>query len=320
MNIAKIYRDADGFQKLVCWTFGVTYFLIFVGGLVRAAGAGLGCPDWPRCFGLWIPPLTADALPPPYDPAEFNVFKTWLEYVNRLVGVTVGLLILATFFGACRRIREAPLVFAGAAASLVMVLFQGWLGGQVVRSGLEGWMITIHMIVAVLILNVLLFTGYHAFRLKLTIELDSAIRTRALWAVSVLIGLTLLQVALGAQVREALSAVMQHYPELARGDRLAEVGSRDLIHRSFSWLIVGASIVLYRTVGPLSLEHPLRALAALNNSFVVVQILIGIVLAYGGLPPAFQIFHLVVAAGMTSVQFLALLIAHAALGITGKTS
>ena len=55
------------FVRLAVWTTALTYALILVGSLVRASGAGLGCPDWPRCFGSWIPPASAAELPPEFD-------------------------------------------------------------------------------------------------------------------------------------------------------------------------------------------------------------------------------------------------------------
>ena len=74
-----------------------TYLLIFIGGLVRVSGAGMGCPDWPKCFGRWIPPTSLSQLPDYIDPEKFNLVLAWVEYLNRLFGALVGLIILITF-------------------------------------------------------------------------------------------------------------------------------------------------------------------------------------------------------------------------------
>lgn len=310
--IATVYAPANRFQRTALWTLAITFFLIFVGGLVRAAGAGLGCPDWPLCFGLWIPPIRAESLPPGYDPTAFNALNTWLEFVNRLVGVAVGLFILATFVGACRFVRSDRSVFGGATAALVLVLYQGWLGGQVVQSGLEGWMISLHMVVALLILNVLLYTAYRSQRDRLRVSVPAALRRKALYVISGLVVISFVQIVLGSQIREALTHISNTYPQLARGEWIEAVGLLDMIHRSYSWLVLGGAIWFYRIVRPLEQAHAVKDLARLNNSVIVVQILMGAGLAYLGLPPVLQIFHLLLAALMISVQFLALLmLAHA---------
>src|SRR5262249_9570821 len=101
----------SSFQRLCLFTTLATYFLIRVGGFVRASGAGLGCPDWPRCFGSWIPPSSADQLPAQFDRALFNPALMWTEYLNRLLGVIVGFLILGTVISAVRNQRHDRRVF-----------------------------------------------------------------------------------------------------------------------------------------------------------------------------------------------------------------
>ncbi len=302
-----VFQGLNVFQKTAVLTICVTFLLIFIGGLVRATGAGLGCPDWPRCFGLWIPPLSVTDLPDAYDPDQFNAFKTWMEYVNRLVGVLVGFLILITFTMSIRIARFSPSVFAGAAAALILVLFQGWLGGQVVRSGLESWMISVHMVVAIMILNTLLLTVFRSMRDRVQFSLDPAVRQNLLVVLVLLIVVTIIQVILGTQVREGIEAARSAYPALERSEWIDEVGTIDTIHRSFSWLVLimvaGLQYLVWRfESGPF-----LPLLALLTTTGTLLQIALGAGLVYLGIPPAFQLLHLWIAAFVTAVPFLALL-------------
>ncbi len=311
MTWRSLFSNLNFFQKTALVTVAVTFLLIFIGGLVRVTGAGLGCPDWPRCFGLWIPPMTAADLPDGYDPEQFNVFKTWMEYVNRLVGVLVGFLILLTFAFSTRYVRRMPSVFFGATAALLLVLFQGWLGGQVVRSGLQSGMITIHMIVAVLILNVLVWTWFRSVRDRIRFTIGTAVRRKIIAVLVILIAVTIVQVVFGSQVREALEAVKAACPALERGKWMDHVGRIDMIHRSFSWLVLGL-VLLFQFF---AMKHAngtyLPLLAVLASAATLLQILLGAGLVYLGLPPAFQVFHLWIAAFMTAVPFFALLITMA---------
>ena len=83
-------------------TLVFVYLVIIAGSVVRATGSGMGCPDWPKCFGKWVPPTSVSELPADYKEvyaeehhavAEFNVWNTWTEYLNRLVGAVLGVLI-----------------------------------------------------------------------------------------------------------------------------------------------------------------------------------------------------------------------------------
>ena len=127
-------------------TIGAVYFVILVGGIVRASGAGMGCPDWPTCFGQWIPPTEITQLPDNYQEiyanqgysdTQFNPIKTWIEYINRLVGVTIGICILLTAWSARIYLTTDKSVFYIALGTLFLVGFQGWLGSVVVASNLQ---------------------------------------------------------------------------------------------------------------------------------------------------------------------------------------
>ncbi len=311
MTLRSLFSNLNVFQKTALITLAVTFLLIFIGGLVRATGAGLGCPDWPKCFGLWIPPTTAADLPEVYDPDQFNVFKTWMEYVNRLVGVLVGFLIVLTLVFSIRYIRRSPSVFIGALAAFLLVLYQGWLGGQVVRSGLQSGMITIHMVIAVLILNVLIWTWFQSVRDRVRFSIGSTGRRYLITALILLIAATITQVVFGSQVREALEAVKATYPVLDRNLWMDQVGSIDMIHRSFSWLVLGLVLIFNYLALRYAGETMLPLLAVLNTVAALVQLLLGAGLVYLGIPPVFQVFHLWIAAFMTSVPFLALLVISA---------
>jgi cytochrome c oxidase assembly protein subunit 15 len=297
----------NAFQKTALATVAATIFLIFVGGLVRAAGAGLGCPDWPQCFGLWIPPTSPEGLPSGFDASQFNVFKTWTEYVNRLIGVLVGLLITATFLQSFRYRKSRPEVLIASFAAFVLVLFQGWLGGMVVRSGLSTGIITIHMVTAMIILITLIYAVYRAMSDHFRIELDSGTRKKLLWVSGILLLITLVQLVIGTQVREAIDVISRSgmYPD--RAVWLDQAGLVDDIHRSSSWLVMFASGYLFWMVRRSTESMLLGKVSALIVAFVLMQVVIGVVLAYAGMPPAFQVLHLGFSSFLICSQFVFLM-------------
>ena len=121
------------YRRMAWITIAAVYFLILVGASVRASGAGMGCPDWPTCFGSWVPPTSEAQLPENYQEiyaelgyadTRFNVVKTWTEYANRLVGVSIGFMIFLTalFSWACR--EHDTSIFKASVAAFLMVGFQ----------------------------------------------------------------------------------------------------------------------------------------------------------------------------------------------------
>lgn len=303
------------YQKTAVLTVIATIVLIFVGGLVRASGAGLGCPDWPQCFGMWIPPTNAADLPAQYDPALFNPVHTWLEYVNRLVGVLIGFLITLTFLISFRYRKSDPVITWFSGLAFVLVLFQGWLGGQVVRSGLSAGMITIHMVMAMVILAVLLYAAFRAMNSRLVTTLSQNVRRTLLWVSGGILFLTLAQMILGTQVREAVD-VAKNVMELPREMWINQVGGLYDVHRSFSWIVIILSGVLVYYNRKFNVTRRLHTLGWVIAGLMVMQMFVGIGLEWFDMPGALQVIHLVGVAVLICAELLYMLI----VGFSRKSS
>ena len=128
---------------------------------MRPWGAGFGGPAGPRVFGSWFPPMSAAALPAEFDASQFNPTLMWTEYLNRLLGVSVGFAIFATTVSAWRRHRREPRVLWPTVAALLLTGYEGWLGGRVVAHELAPWIVTAHMVVALVIVQLLLLSLIH---------------------------------------------------------------------------------------------------------------------------------------------------------------
>ena len=274
-------------QRLALWTTATTYFLILVGGLVRASGAGLGCPDWPRCFGSWIPPASAASLPPQFDPSQFNPVLLWTEYVNRLLGASVGILIFATAISAWRHHRRDPHILWTTIAAFLLVGFEGWLGGRVVAHELAAWIVTAHLIVAIIIVQLLLYATYAS---GVTSAKSATGAKGATGAIAVLIALTLLQAGVGTQVRGAVDNALDS--GIARELAIGTVGRLDFIHRDLAFVVLMAATVV--TLWLLSKRSPLVSWAFVVLALAGLQIAVGLYMAYGYLLPAAQVAHLTV--------------------------
>ncbi|MAO63953.1 MAG: hypothetical protein CL666_03045 [Balneola sp.] len=298
----------NAFQKTAITTVAATIFLILIGSLVRAAGAGLGCPDWPKCFGMWIPPTSLAELPSQFDASQFNVYNTWIEYVNRLVGVVIGLLITITFALSFRYRKTKPRVFWSSAAAFVLVLFQGWLGGVVVKTGLHAGMITIHMVVAMIIMITLLYSVFEATSDLLKIRIGDEFRKRLLSAGWVLLAVSMIQLVLGTQVREAIDVIKNAEVLVARENWIDMVGTMFPIHRSFSWVVLGIGAWMFFLIRKYEATGLVRTLGFANVGLVIFQIFVGLGLLYLDMPRVLQVLHLVGMAFMICAQFLLIMV------------
>ena len=288
----------SSFQRLAVWTTATTYVLILVGGLVRASGAGLGCPDWPRCFGSWIPPASAAELPAPFDVSQFNPTLMWTEYLNRVLGVAVGFLIFATLIGAIRHHRRVPGILWPTVAAFLLTGFQGWLGGRVVAHELAAWIVTVHLIVALMIVSLLVYATLYAFYRTAPSgtalpppRIEVPAQRRLGWLTVAVIAVTLAQVALGAQVRGRVDAALDE--GTPRTAALATVGDYDRWHRDTAAVVVGGTVLLLLlVVTNTAIPRPVSRAAYGTAGFVGLQVAIGLAMAYLGLTPALQVAHL----------------------------
>jgi cytochrome c oxidase assembly protein subunit 15 len=292
------------YQKVALTTVGATIFLIFVGGLVRAAGAGLGCPDWPKCFGLWIPPTSAAELPSQFDGSEFNVFKTWTEYVNRLIGAVIGLLITATFAFSFQYRQKKPAVLYSSGTAFVLVLVQGWLGGRVVETGLDEWLITLHMMLAMIIMMALIYAVFKASAQELTVSLSPSTNRWLLWGTIILLVSTFVQLILGTQVREMIDVLKNLAESPPRETWITRVGLIDEVHRSFSWLVLIAGGVVFYMSRWWTDSGKVKKIGSAILVLILLQIATGTGLYYLGLPPVYQVVHLVGIAFLIAFEFL----------------
>lgn len=296
------------YQKVALTTVGATVFLIFVGGLVRASGAGLGCPDWPKCFGMWIPPTSATQLPSGFDISQFNVFKTWTEYINRLIGVIIGLLITATFALSFRYRKKEPRVLYSSAMAFVLVLIQGWLGGQVVMTGLDEWLITLHMLLAMVIMMTLIYAVFKASAGQITVDISDQSIKWLLAALSVLIVGTFVQLILGTQVREAIDVLKNMVSPPSRELWISEINLIDEIHRTFSWVVLIAGVAVFYVSRWRVESSIIRRIGTAVFGLILLQIATGIGLYYLGIPPTYQVVHLTGVAFLIAFEFLLLLL------------
>ena len=302
------------YRRIAIITLVAVYFLILVGASVRASGAGMGCPDWPTCFGQWIPPTHESQLPSNYQEiyadlgyaeTRFNVLKTWTEYANRLVGVTIGVLIFLTAIFAIplRRINNS--IFVASVAAFVMVGFQGWLGAKVVSSNLQPGMITIHMLMALAIVGTLLFALAEARRRVMVKQPIIGIDSRFEPWLYIVLGMTVLQVAMGTQVREMTDLIREAQGEALRSTWIEAMPWFFFVHRSFSALVLIANLWLARLlINSLGWQHVLTRLTFAMILVIFLAVLSGATLGHLGMPAFIQPTHLLAASLLFGMQFM----------------
>ncbi len=303
------------FRRLTLNTVITLYCLIIAGGVVRSTGAGMGCPDWPKCFGSWIPPTEVSQLPLDYKEIygaklkgeiEFNPVKTWIEYVNRLLGAFTGVMIFITLIAATPYLKtEKRSIFYFSLTAFILVGLQGWLGAKVVSTELMPVMITLHMFLAIVIVFILLYLFTWASAENLVLknaeQENRLINNIALVALS----LSLVQILLGTQVRETMDEVIKLLGYEGRSEWVGALGTKFYVHRSFSILLTVVNVFwFFRVMKDIKAQAVVRRLVTWCLIVVVGELVTGIIMAYLEVPAYAQPMHLTLAILLIGLQFV----------------
>jgi cytochrome c oxidase assembly protein subunit 15 len=284
------------------------FLVIAAGGIVRMTGAGMGCPDWPKCFGQYIPPTDISQLPPDYkeiykvqgkEIADFSPIKTWIEYINRLLGALLGLFLLIVTGLSLTLFKRDKMLFLISLFILLLTAFQAWLGALVVASNLAPVRITTHMIVALLIAALVLLLLSRAKRIAGIPQLSFNI-THFKYLIGGALLLTLFQVALGTQVREEIDHIAMDV--LDRKLWMNELSLIFYVHRSFSIIILGLNaFIIYQISRQIPfLDHLPSQMVAIALFFSIIS---GVSLNYLGFPALAQPIHLLAGSLLFIAQF-----------------
>ncbi len=310
-NSPNHYGRAQLYQKFSFATIVVVFLLIAIGGIVRSSGAGMGCPDWPKCFDQWVPPTDVSELPMNYQQiykdrgyadTTFNAVKTWIEYFNRLFGVLTGFFIVLHLVFAYRAFKTAnPIVWRLALACLVLVLIQGGVGAFVVMTNLHQGIITIHLVLALAIGALLL--AARAFSQPQYLTVDGPV-LKGFERLVIGVGILLfVQIVLGAQVREAIDAAAKAMPMAGKQEWLRALGSGFALHKVFSMVTTAAVVYLTYRVNAVFPTQKLNKYGIFALLLTGAQVFTGVALNQFALPAVPQALHIVFSSAAFGVLF-----------------
>ena len=326
------------FNRLTKASLLLIYLVIIAGAIVRMTGSGMGCPDWPKCFGYLIPPtqesellfisfhdyskgemiilnfenlytatkdfksnefinLSNWSLYEKHDYVVYDPVHTWIEYINRLIGALAGIPILIFTLISIYYWKNYKYLTIISILTVLGMAFQAWLGKTVVDSNLAPYKITIHMLMALVIVGLIL-------SLIVQTKKGDFVNNRLFKNLIVFsILLTLIQVVLGTQVREFVDEKVKSIG-YDKANWLTDVPIKFYIHRSFSIVVLLVNFYLFYLNKKLGLGfNKLSYVIAL----IGVEILTGVLMYYFDFPVLSQPIHLVIATIIFGLQFYILL-------------
>ena len=328
------------FRTLSKTALVLIYIVIIAGAVVRMTGSGMGCPDWPKCFGYYIPPTqesqllfqpnhdykkgmmilvnseqfmvakedfsSAETFNPnnweiysTHDYAIYDPVHTWIEYINRLIGALSGLPILILAIWSFWFFKKNKGITVIAVLTLFCMGFQAWLGKTVVDSNLAPYKITIHMVMALLIVAFIL---YLIFASKTQFK---AQRYHDLFYKILVFGLmfTLIQIVLGTQVRQFVD-VQTKIIGYEKSLWLSQPQLDFYIHRSLSIVVFLFNGYLWFVNKKLNLGYKKINLVL---GCILLEVFTGIMMYYFDFPFLSQPLHLVIASILFGIQMYILL-------------
>ena len=321
-------------RKLATVSLVFIFLVILAGSVVRATGSGMGCPDWPQCFGYTIPPTDVETLTwrpdrtfekgqmilheerfyvaqsdfttaatfdasnwelfDRHDYTIFNPVHTWIEYINRLIGALSGLPVLALAVVTLLGVRKNFWNALMGVGTLFLLLFEAWLGKLVVDGNLVPNQITIHMMGSVAI--VLLLLALRARNTEGTFDFPKPV----MWSLTGLLVAVVVQIFLGTQTRELVDYAFEHGVTERVGLMDTIESWMPEIHRTFAWIVLILASVLYYQRRIKRVEIP----GLMPLLFAIAMEWAAGVFLYFALPQALQPLHLVLSIGiLASVSY-----------------
>lgn len=324
------------FPQIVTISIVSLYLIFLAGAVVRMTGSGMGCPDWPKCFGYYIPPTEEEQITwkpntefkkgmiiikdetlfvaendlktatefneknwaeyTKHDYAVFNTFHTWTEYINRLVSVLAGFVFLFLIYASTKFWRENKTIPLLSFGAFFLMLFEAWLGKTVVDSNLTPTIITIHMVVGLIIIGLLL-------RLKFIISEKNSVYKydklfNRLLIISVLF--SLIQIAMGTQVRQFIDEQVKLYGFENKNYSLMNPSFKFYFHRSFTIAIVLVNFGMFYLNQAKNLGYKLVNWIVF---LIFLETITGILMYYAEIPMGTQAIHLLAGAFLFGLQF-----------------
>lgn len=324
-----------GYIRFSWITLVLIFLVILAGSVVRTTGSGMGCPDWPKCFDQIIPPTSETELPADYKETyanyrkkkidkfanlidnlgfdetahelrtdesllieeDFNAARTWTEYGNRLVGFLAGNAVLILFIWTVIRYRSNRKLLFLTFLNLVLMGFEGWLGSIVVATNLVPWTITLHMFFALIIVGI----HIKIIRIAKNRSFELKVKPSFKYLYYFSLGLTFVQIILGAQVRQEVDFLVMDGVD--RAQWIDGMQGDFLFHRSFSWLLLVVNLALLWLDRKAGYGIPvLKYIVGL----IVLLFITGVLFSYAGMPAIIQPLHLLIASALLGIQFYSL--------------